>query len=130
GWPRRSSPRSSRRGVERLAPALQRQLPDGHVLARPDAGDSGADIERAGRREEAIDLRLVREIGADERGAAELLGERFGPIAAAVVVDDYLGAFGRKLARARRADPAGSAGDEHSLSPQPGVHPCETLPPC
>ena len=57
--------------VERLAPALERQLPDGRVLAGPDACDRRADVERAGLGEKRVDLRLVRQVGSDRLHRAE-----------------------------------------------------------
>jgi hypothetical protein len=36
-------------------------------------------------------------------------------------VDGHIGALGREGARARRADPSGSPGDEHALSLEPSV---------
>src|SRR5215207_5542035 len=46
-------------------PALERELPDGHVLPRPDARDRGVDDEVAGLREEAVNFLLARQIGLD-----------------------------------------------------------------
>jgi uncharacterized protein len=44
-----------------------------------------------------------------------------------MVVEDDLGALGREGACARRADPAGGAGDEDALAGEPGLH-CGILP--
>ena len=107
--------------VERRAPALERELPDRLVVARPVARDRGADVEIARRREERVHLRLVGEIGL-ERSRADLGGELLGALAARVVVDDDLGALGRERAHARRPDPAGAAGDEDALACKACLH--------
>src|SRR5207253_7391108 len=86
--------------VEGLAPASEGQLPDRHVLARPDACDSGADVDRSGRRKQLVDLGLVRQVGAGDGSAAELVRERLRPVTAAVVMDDDLSALGSKRTRA------------------------------
>ena len=50
--------------VERLAPALERQLPHRHVARGPDTGDRGAHVEGADLGEEAVPhVGLVRQIG-------------------------------------------------------------------
>ncbi len=69
-----------------------------------------------------VDLRLVRQVGADDGQAAELRRDGLGPLAAAVVVHRDARALGRERADARRADPTGAAGDENALSGEPGVH--------
>jgi hypothetical protein len=38
-------------------------------------------------------------------------------------MDNDVGALGGERTGASRSDPAGRAGDEHALSPQPGLHP-------
>ncbi len=106
-----------------LPPKRARQLPDGHVLARPDACDRGAGVQRPRFGEHAVGLGLVGQVGAGEGNAAKLVRERLGPIAPAVIVDDHLGAFRGERPGAGRADSAGGAGDEHAFSPQPGLHP-------
>src|SRR5437588_6151987 len=78
--------------VQGLAPAFEGQLPDWHVPARPDACNGGADVERSGRRKQLVDLGLVRQVGAGDGNAAELVRERLRPVTAAVVMDDDLSA--------------------------------------
>ena len=46
--PARGQERRGQVRIERRAPPLERELPDGDVLRRPDAGDGRADIEAAG----------------------------------------------------------------------------------
>ena len=112
--------------AQRLLPALERQLPDGHVLRRPDAGDRGADVDPAERRarlcEEPVDLVLVGQVGLEHRRAAELRGDLARPLLAAVVVDGDARALGRERAGAGGADAARCAGDEHALACEPGLH--------
>src|SRR5207253_3259708 len=106
----------------RLPPARERELPDRHVLRGPDPGDGCADVERPGPGEERVDLLLGGEVGADDRSAAELGGERFGPVATSVVVDDDACPLGVEGPRAGRADAARRAGDENGLVRQARVH--------
>ena len=91
--------------AQRLLPPLERELPDGQVLRRPDARDRSADVDRAERlargREEAVDVGLDRQVGLRDRGAADLGRDGGRPLLAAVVVDEHLRALGREEARAR-----------------------------
>ena len=73
-------------------------------------------------REEPVDLVLVGQVGLEHRRAVERGGHLARPLLAAVVVDGDAGALGGERARARSADPAGCAGDEHSLACEPGLH--------
>ena len=54
-----------------LLPASERELPDGHVLAGPDAGHGCAHVDRPERvarlLEQAVDVRLDREVGLGDR---------------------------------------------------------------
>ena len=120
--PRREEARGQIR-VQGVAPALEGELPDRHVVARPDAGDRRADGQRAGLAEQALDLGFVRQVGAGHRRTTQLSRQRFRTVAAAVVVDDDLCAFCREGARARRANSPRGAGYEHALSCQTGLHP-------
>jgi hypothetical protein len=103
--------------VDRLAPALERQLGHRDVLARPHAGVGDAEVERAGGGEQLVHLRLVAQVGAEREPA-----ERLGRLAVAVVVGDDLDALRRQLARDRLADAARRARDERPLAREAEVH--------
>ena len=103
--------------VDRVPPALQRQLGHRDVLARPHAGVGDAEVERAGGGEQRLHLRLVAQVGAEREPA-----ERLGRLAVAVVVGDDLDALRRELARDRLADAARRARDERPLAGEPEVH--------
>ena len=113
--------------AQRLVPALERQLPDGHVLARPDAVNRGADVDRAERVarlvEQAVDVVLDGEIRLRDGRAAELLCQRARPLLATVEVDEHARAFRGERASARRADPARRAGDHYALALKPRLDP-------
>ena len=56
--------------AQRLLPALERELPDGHVLRRPDAGDRRADVQSralAASRRAASTSASTRQVGAERR---------------------------------------------------------------
>ena len=105
--------------AQRQLPPLERQLPDGHVLRRPDAGHGGAHVdppERGARLlEEPVDLALVGQVGLEHGRSTELGRHRSRPLLAAVVVNRDPCALGRERTRARRADAARRAGDQHAL---------------
>ena len=108
--------------AQRLLPALERKLPDGHVLARPHARDGSADVdlpERGARlHEESVDVRLDREVGLRDRRTAELCGKRLRPLLAAMEVDENPCALRRERACARRADAARRSRDQDALCPE------------
>src|SRR5262249_28622594 len=104
--------------VDRLAPPLEREIRDGNVLRRPDAGDGGADVGLAPLRRHARDVGLLPEVRLDDPAAAR----RLRPVAAAVVVDDHLGALGGEETGAGGADPTGAAGDEHACLFEARLH--------
>ena len=106
-------------GVERLAPALERELGDRNVLGRPDAGDRGAGVELSRLGEHPLDVGLLAKIGLDDAAAAG----SFGALPAAVVVDDDLGPLGGEQAHAGGADSAGAAGDEYACALKTCLHP-------
>ena len=112
--------------AQRQLPPLERQLPDGHVLRRPDAGDGGAHVdppERGARLlEEPVDLALVGQVGLEDGRSTELGRHRPRPLLAAVVVNRDARSLGRERARARRADAARRAGDQHALPGEPCFH--------
>ena len=113
--------------AERLLPARERELPDGHVLGGPDAGDGRAHVDRA-RASRArssnsrVDIRLARQVRLGGRRAADLGGDCRGPLLAAVVVDEHVRALGGEETGAGRADAAGGAGDDHALPCEARVH--------
>ena len=115
--PARGQERRGEVAVDRVPPALERQLGDGDVLARPHARVGDAQVERARLLEQRGDLRLVTQIGAEREPA-----ERLRRLAIAVVVGDDLDALGRELARDRLADAARRARDERPLAREPEVH--------
>ena len=92
--------------AQRRLPALERELPHGNVLARPLAGDRGADVERAGALEQRVDLAPRPSGPRLDELAADLRGDRLRALASAAVVHDDVRALRRELARARGADPA------------------------
>jgi hypothetical protein len=104
------------------SPALERQLPNGHVLLRPDAGDRSTDVELARVLEEPVRLGLVGEVGGDGESSPELLRENLGSLPAEVVVDDDLAALAGEGARAGRADPPRGSRDEHALALESALH--------
>jgi len=110
--------------VEGVAPALEGQLPDRNVFPRPDAGDRGTDVERAGSREQFVDLGLVRQVGAGDQKRrrahprAPLPGHAHGGNGA--TTSAALAANARAL-----ADPIPPEAPVTStrFPPQPGLHP-------
>jgi hypothetical protein len=104
--------------AQRSLPTFERELPDGHVVARPEACDCSADVELACLLEEALDLVLAGEIGLDQLHVAEGLGA----VASLVVMRDDFGSFRRERPDAGRPDPARRAGDEHPLPAQTRLH--------
>ena len=118
-------------GAHGLLPASERELPDGHVLAGPDAGDGCAHVDRPERvarlREQAVDVRLDREVGLGDRHPAELVGQRPRALLAAMEVDEDPGALRREGARAGRADAARGAGDDDALAVKSGLDPLRLL---
>src|SRR4051812_7723009 len=116
--------------AQRRVPALERELPDGQVLRRPDACDRGTDVEVARLVEEPVDVGLDRQVRADRLRAAELGGGCVGTLTAAGVVHDNLAAFRCECTRAGCADSAGRAGDEDALTAQPGLQSFERLSVC
>ena len=94
------------------------ELGDRDVVCRPDAGDRGADVELARLDEHPRDVGLVAQVGLDDPAPARC----FRPLAAAVVVDDDLGALGCEEADTGGADPARAAGDEHASISQTCLH--------
>ena len=110
----------------RLLPALERELPDRQVLGGPDARDRRADVDRAERlarrREQPVDVGLDRQVGLRGRGAADLGRDGRRALLAAVVVDEHLRALRGEGTRARGADPARGAGDDHALACETGLH--------
>ena len=144
GRPRRSARRSSRRGrasprgrrvaarkpravrnvAVRFASSVSRQrssdeLPHRDVARGPDPGDRRAHVERRRPRRRAA-RRRPRRSGRRLRPARRR--RALGPLAAAVVVDDHLGALGGEKPHAGAADAARAAGDEDALSCQSGLH--------
>ena len=109
-------------GAQRRLPALERQLPHGHVLLRPDAGDRSADVELARGLEKPVRLGLVGEVGGDRESSLEFLRQSLGSLPAEVVVDDDLAALAGEGARAGRADPPRGSGDEHALALESALH--------
>src|SRR4029453_17886246 len=101
--------------AQRLLPALERQLPDWHVLLWPDPGNRGADVDPAERcarlLEEAVDLELVRQVRLDRGCAVDGDCHLACPLLAAVVVDGDAGALGCEGACAGGAEPARRARD-------------------
>jgi hypothetical protein len=108
-----------------LLPALEWELPDGHVLARPHARDGDADVDPSERGtrflEQPVDFVLHGEIGLRHGCPAQLLCDGACALIAAVVVDEHARALACERPRAGRADPAGRPGHEHSLFREPGV---------
>ena len=107
---------------QRRLPALERQLPDGNVLARPDAGERGADVDTAESPanlvENLLHLGLVGQVAADDHVTTHGLG----PLAPAVVVDGDPRAFLAERTHTSGADSARAARDEHALVLQTGLH--------
>ena len=111
---RGASPPSARAGAPRRARPRCGQTP----------ATCDADVHAAERLprvfEQALDVRLDREVGLRDRGAAELLGECSRALLAAVVVDEHPRALGGERPSAGRADAAGRSGDD--------AHPCPASP--
>lgn len=114
--------------AQRLLPAFQGKLPDRLVVARPGARHGGAHFNVSHLREQLVDLRLVREIRLHGDGT-DLGGEFLGALAARVEVEDDVGTLRRKRAYARRADPAGAAGDEDALACKACLHGADVIVP-
>ena len=124
-----SSRRQERRGqvlTQRLLPTFERQLPHGEVVRRPPSRDGCAHVDRAESRarsgEEAVDVRLARQVGLDERRTADLRSDVVCPLLATVVVDEHLGPLSREVACARSTDPTGRTGHDHALARKPRIH--------
>ena len=131
-WPRSATPRrNAARGQEARGQIRRRgcrasaegQSQTGTSSRGQTPATAAQTSSRAGHREQFVDLGLVRQVGAGDQSAAELVRERLGAVTAAVVMDDDVGAFGGERTGAGRSDPAGRAGDEHAPCPQPGLHP-------
>jgi hypothetical protein len=126
----RGEERGGEVGADRLFPALEGQLPDRHVLLRPDAGDGGADVDpaeglaRLG--EDPLDVVLPAEVAPHDR----VRPDRLGAIPALVVVRDDASALAPERADAGCADPAGAAGDEDALPGESGLHLAYATEPC
>src|SRR5215207_2641281 len=116
--------------AERLLPPLERKLPDGNVVARPDTGDRDADVEPAecgtDAFEERVDLCLVGEVRSERHLSPDCLSA----LAAPVVVHRDPGAFLHERACAGAADPAGAARHEHALAGEPRLHTDYATRPC
>ena len=119
------APRGEERGgqirVDRRTPALERELPDGDALLRPDARDRRADVERPGLGEHPVDRILVRQVGLDDRRTACSQG----PLTTRVVVHDNIRALGGEQPDARSADAARPARDQHARPCETALHPLE-----
>ena len=117
---------------ERLLPALERELPDGDVLARPDALHRGADVDPAESSarlgEQPVDVGFRGEVGLRRRRGSDLTGERVRALLAPVVVDDDARAFAGERAHAGAADSPRRSCDEHTLVLQPGLDARRLLP--
>src|SRR5205809_26938 len=73
---------------QRCLPARERQLPDRHVLLRPDTRDGGAHIECPCYLEQPVRLSLDSEIRSDDRRRPE----RLRPLSSTVVMGDHVAA--------------------------------------
>src|SRR5919106_983113 len=106
-------------------PALERELPYGDVVARPDAvrGDTHVDRSelRARLLEEPVDVGFERQIAAAEQGASELVCQRACPVLTRAIVEEEPCTLRRERTSAGRPDPAGRTRDEHPLAFEPGV---------
>ena len=111
--------------AQRRLPALEGQVPDRLVLARPDPGHrrAGGDAAELPLRslEQRRDLVLHGEVGL-QHDTARLARELLGMIAARAVVDRHPRSLGREGAHTCRADPAGAAGHEDALPGQSRLH--------
>ena len=107
------------------------ELPERHVLGGVDAGDGRADVDVpegvARLVEQAVDVRLDREVGLGDRHAAELVGQCPRALLTAMEVDEDPGALRREGSRAGRADAAGGAGDDDALAVKTGLDPLRLL---
>src|SRR3954470_21655102 len=104
--------------VERRAPALERELPDGYVSRRPHTGDCRADVEAPAFGEQPLDFLLLRQVGTERHRRVEGLC----PLPTPMVMRHALRALRHEGTGARAADASGRAGDENALAAEPGVH--------
>src|SRR5438552_2348822 len=92
------------------------------LVRGPHAGHRGADGELTRLPEQPLRLALVGEVGTDRARTAELRGQRFGPRATEVVVDDHFAALRRECPRARASDPARGPRHEYAFPRETGLH--------
>src|SRR5207344_1287239 len=93
---------------------------------RVDRGVADADVDRAvavdRRREERVDVALLRDVGLDGDGVGKLGDQLLGLLAACLVVDDDLRTLAGESPRSCRAYPTRRTRDNHNAAGQVGIH--------